>query len=195
MMSVADAFNKALAFVSDSSPIGKRAWNVVLAAVRTGNLAVNTPHNEHGRTLLHCAAHVTVTQLLALGASPAQPDAYGFLPLHFAMRSLQKFRMLSAGGFLAHDTTGFTPLHLLAQEIMVASPDADLMNVLQWMVEQPECAVNAENRIGFTALDILGDMAETADAREVVRTAMEQRTRWSSLRAAWIATVAVAVSG
>jgi hypothetical protein len=62
-------------------------------------------------------------------------------------------------------------------------------------VNQPECALDAVNEEGRTALDILDDMAETAAARAVLRTAMLERARWSLLRAAWTATVAASVFG
>jgi hypothetical protein len=137
-------------------------------------------------------------ELLDLGALPTATDNNGLLPIYFAASTIhdpvKKCKLLPLGHLAVGAGTQLgTPLHLVAFHMRYHyNLRKCMMKVLQWMVDQPECALGAVNKEGRTALDILGDMAETAAARDVLRTAMEQRARWSTLRAAWTATVAAA---
>jgi hypothetical protein len=194
---------------SFSTAEGREAWRTALDAVRAGKLAVDTKFPDGiNRTLLHCAAQscstACVQELLQLGASPSVRDDEGSTPMshaiYFSQYALEKCKLLPAADLNVHNMYG-TPLHLAAGALTYLVQQghhlawrqayiARYVDLLQWMVQQPECVVDAVNYSRCTALDILGDMAETAAARAVVRTAMEQRARWSTLRATWTATVA-----
>jgi ankyrin repeat protein len=179
-----------------------------MAAVRAGTVSPDAdwaPLCTGGGTALHFAAKMCsvagMKELLDLGALPAVTDDNGLLPMHYAASTIhdpvKKCELLPRGhlGAGAGIKIG-TPLHLVAFRMRHHDiVRVCMMEVLQWMVNQPECALDAVNEEGRTALDILDDMAETAAARAVLRTAMLERARWSLLRAAWTATVAASVFG
>jgi ankyrin repeat protein len=183
----------------------RRAWQSFMAAVRVGTVSPDAnwaPLCTGGGTALHFAAKMCsvagMKELLDLGALPAVTDDNGFLPMHYAASTIhdpvKKCELLPLKHLAAGAETKIgTPLHLVAFRMRHHDiVRVCMMDVLQWMVNQPECAVDAVNKEGRTALDILDDMAETAAARGVLRAAMEQQARWSLLRTAWTATVAIA---
>jgi hypothetical protein len=161
-----------------------------------------------GKTLLHFAAGncsaACVKRLLELGASPSVRDMNDQTPMHLAAASYQalaKCKLLPPCDLNAHDDRLDTPLHIVTWNIrhMKHSPariaKSGILDVLQWMVQQPECALDDVNWLGATSTSILllatnDGNAVMSTACGVVQTAMEQRARWSTLRAAWTATVA-----
>jgi hypothetical protein len=192
---------------SFSTTEGREAWAVALAAVRMGTLPVDTKfHMGGGRTLLHCAAQSCSTacmqELLQLGASPSARDNAGSTPMHFATcfgkYALEKCKLLPVADLNARNTHG-TSLHAVVHNLTFLAKGGysyalrqELVELLQWMVQQPECALDAVDHRDLTALDMLSEEQSTAAARDVVRTAVEQRARWSTLRATWTAAVAAA---
>jgi ankyrin repeat protein len=176
-----------------------------MAAVRVGTVSPDAdwaPLCTGGGTALHFAAKMCsvagMKELLDLGALPTATDDNGLFPMHYAASTIHdpvaKCDLLPRGHLAAGAGTRLgTPLHLVAlrlrhYDIMRVC----MMEVLQWMVDQPECVLDAVNREGCTALDMLSEEQSTAAARDVVQSAMEQRARWRTLRTTWTATVAVA---
>jgi len=148
-----------------------------------------------------------VKRLLELGASPSVRDMDDQTPMHLAADSYQalaKCKLLPVCDLNAHDNRFDTPLHTVTWRIrhLSYSPaqiaKSGVLDVLQWMVQQPECVLDAVSWLGATSTSILllattnGNTA-VSTACGVVQTAKEQRTRWSPLRAAWTGAVAGAV--
>jgi len=189
------------------------AFTVVLAAVQTGDLHVDFRCGMSRKTLLHVAAArgsvFTMRRLLELGALPSVKDAEGRVPMHHAVTSwrnstgqcdaLEKCKLLPVAD-LSDNTSVQTPLWFLAQHLLVrGSTDSTaphmvlkLVQLLQWIVDQPECELNKVDDGGRTLTDVLNFYTGMAPYALVVRTATEQRARWSLLRATWIASVAAA---
>ena len=188
----------------------RKPWEVVLAAVKTGKLSVNAAE-ARGKTLLHFAAEncsaACVKRLLELGASPSVRDMDDQTPMHLAADSYQalaKCKLLPSCDLNAHDNRFDTPLHIVTWEIrhLSYSPariaKSGILDMLQWMVQQPECVLDDVNWLGATSTSILllatnDGNAVMSTACGVVQTAKEQRARWSPLRAAWTGAVVAAV--
>jgi hypothetical protein len=187
------------------------AFTIVLAVVQTGDLHVDFRCGIYRKTLLHVAAArgsvFTMRRLLELGAMPSVKDAEGRVPMHCAVTSwrnstgqcdaLEKCKLLPVAD-LSNYTSGQTPLWLLAHHLLVrGSTDSTaphmvlkLVQLLQWIVDQPECELNKVDDGGRTSADVLNFYIGMAPYALVVRTAMAQRARWSTLRAAWTGAVA-----
>ena len=189
----------------DDSPPGRCAWQMVLEAIAAGKMAVDTTWEPETKTLLHYAAlscsAAVVKRLLDLGASPSLLDGSGHLPMRYAANcltddALDKCRMLPVTD-LGHEnsTGGNTPLHIVA-----TFPRCELSQhfreVLQWMLDQPECDIDAADVRGVTAADLLAARAHR-DPRPLamLRAARAERARWTPQRAAWTGAVAVGVAG
>jgi hypothetical protein len=184
---------------------GCDAWQMVLNAVATGKMSADKGFNGITR-LLHAAAGgwsvVYVQQLLKLGASPSPANYMGATPMHLAAGSgldtVAKCKLLPRSDLSACDKQLNTPLHSVIGSLRVDQRNAkELLDALQWMVEQPECSLDSKNCHGYSALDMLVlfpeyAFRECAAARAVLRTAMAQQARRSQLRTTWIATVAAA---
>jgi hypothetical protein len=192
------------------------AFTIVLAAVQTGDLHVDFRCGMYRKTLLHFAAArgsvFTMRRLLELGALPSVKDAAGCVPMHCAVTSwrnstgqcdaLEKCKLLPVAD-LSDNTSGQTPLWLLAQHLLACGGTDStaphmvlkLVQLLQWIVDQPECALNKVDDAGRTSTDVLNFYTGMAPYALVVRTATEQRARWSLLRAEWTAAVTIAVAG
>jgi hypothetical protein len=203
----------------DTSEQGRLVWQIVLRAVEAGKLAVDRPVTRMSELLLlhHAAEFCSVgvmQRLLQLGAPPSQRDCVGHTPMHYAAKSrreaLAKCKLLPVADLAsltnhAHET----PLHVLAWNLrrLLLQPVGALeparaerfggceaaavhLEVLEWMLDQPECPIDAANCYGdLTAAHLLGGTS----ARAMVRTAQAARARWTPLRAAWTGVVGAAL--
>jgi hypothetical protein len=71
-----------------------------------------------------------------------------------------------------------------------------LVQVLQWMLDQPECPIYDYDGHGRTVADVFSCNPAYARPLAMVRAAEAARRRWTPLRAAWtkaVAAVAVAI--
>jgi hypothetical protein len=191
------------------SPVGRRAWELVLAAVEAGEMAVNqTFQQRSNRTLLHFAAwHASAAvmrRLLELGASPSPRDADGYVPMHLAAAScydaLEKCKMLPAADLECRkdrEDRGefYSPLHFIAESVLIwcNEPNGErCLEVLQWMLDQPECPIHRRDGLGRTVADMFSSKSKYARPLAMVRAAEAARRRWTPLRAAWTGVAAVA---
>lgn len=78
----------------------------------------------------------------------------------------------------------------------ICDPDAvALLEVFQWMLNQPECPLDAVNSDGQTAGDYLsGSGAHFARPLAMLQAAQAARARWTVLRAAWTGAVGAVAS-
>jgi hypothetical protein len=184
---------------SDDEGFGATAWAAVLTAVEAGTLDVNVVY--YRRSLLsyaatHCSATV-VKRLLHLGASPSVEDKYGTRPMHKAVLGghdvVAKCAMLPPGDLACQSKLFGTPLHECAFWLKRWAPPHELfdkyLEVLQWMLAQPECPVRGADIYGRTAMDILNGSEHCSKARDMLAAELARRARWTALRAAWIGVV------
>jgi hypothetical protein len=176
------------------------AWQAVFTAIETGWLS-----QDDVPTLLHHAVQLcsvgTLRYVLQLGLPPSSRDEDGWLPMHYAAKSrrgaLEKCKLLPVTDLACRTVgTNETPLHVLAQflrRLLTPSVDPDavaLLQVFQWMVEQPECPLDAVNSDGKTAGDYLsGCGAHFARPLAMLQAAQAARARWTPLRTAWTGAV------
>jgi hypothetical protein len=207
--------NEALEYIvnrqaSDLYSIGRRAWELVLAAVEAGEIAVDQTFRPRNRTLLHFAAwHASAAvmrRLLDLGALPSPRDVYGYVPMHLAVTScydaLEKCKMLPVADLERRkDREEFcTPLYLIAELLLIWCLPPNQLNgehrleVLQWMLDQPECPILNRDNYGRTVADMFSRKSEYARPLAMVRAAEAAQRRWSPLRAVWTGAVAAAGS-
>jgi hypothetical protein len=200
---------------SDLSTAGCGAWKLVLAAVEAGEMAVDQTFRRcSNRTLLHFAAwHASAAvmrRLLDLGALPSPRDADGYVPMHLAATSsydvLEKCKMLPAADLECRITRNgiYSPLYLITQSLLIwclprcmpsgMSRGERLVQVLQWMLDQPECPIYDYDGHGCTVADVFSRNPAYARPLAMVRAAEAARRRWTPLRAVWTGAVA-AVAG
>jgi hypothetical protein len=206
---------------------GRCAWQAVFDAIEAKQLDVNdTAWSYRDESLLHRAADnasvAVMRRLLAMGASPSMRNCYGHVPLHLAAISvyepLEKCRLLPATDLTCLDNCycPATPLQYVANRLWDNTgrhfePNAaiklecelevqQLLQVLQWMVDQPECPTRAcDGFYGRNAESVLfGDARrnpefahEVEQALAIYRAAEDVRVRWSPPRAAWTGAAAV----
>jgi hypothetical protein len=193
---------------SDLYPAGSAAWTLILAAIEAGTLHVETKRGPWA--LLHCAAFfcsaTVFKRLLDLGASPSVADKYGTRPMHLAVQGgydvVAKCAMLPLGDLACLSELFGTPLHACVAKVIVWAPplrlghDHDVfdkyLDVLQWMLAQPECPVGGADIFGRTAMDILNGKENCGEARDMFAAELARRARWTALRAAWVGGVVVA---
>jgi hypothetical protein len=209
---------------------GRCAWQAVFDAIEAKQLDVNdTAWSYRDESLLHRAADnasaAVMQRLLAMGASPSMRNCYGHVPLHLAAISvyepLEKCKLLPAADLTSLDNCycPVTPLQYVANRLRDNTgrhfePNAmaiklecelevqQLLQVLQWMVDQPECDLHARDEHGRTVAEMLADdntrggaaaVAQRRHALAVVRAAEAARRRWAPLRAAWTGALVSAI--
>jgi hypothetical protein len=207
-MSFEDAF---YSMMGRETNVNDEAWSIVLAAVQSGEVSVDYTWGMFNTSLLHYACRKgsvsTVRRLLNLGASPSLKNDIDVVAMHYAIVSwwtcpaqcggelenaLEKCKMLPVADLSSCAETFGTPLRLLLAHLARRgrAGNFEFMQLLQWVVNQPECALDNVQGV----LDVLTKHPGTAPYALIVQTAMEQRARWSLLRAAWTGAVAGAAS-
>jgi len=173
---------------------GHRAWDMVLSAIEAGKLPVDVNNNsllcvaaEHGHPAL-------MRRLLELGAPSSRCDTFGRVAMHWAALSdnggLEKCKMLPVKdlGYCASGCVSGTPLHYVAKVLCCMPPWFPLqlerrLEVLQWMLDQPECPIYNRDDRGRTVADIFADGPVYARPLAMVRAAEAAQRRWTPLRA------------
>jgi hypothetical protein len=177
---------------------------MVLEAVAAGKMAVDTTWRPETKTLLHYAARscsaAVVQRLLELGASPSLLDGSGHPPMRYAANcltddALHKCKLLPVTDLGQQCNSGSRPLHIVAS--LPFSESSQLFwEVLQWMVDQPECDIDAVDNRGHTAADLVA-ASVYCDPRSLAMLRAERaaRARWTPLRAAWTGAVGAVAAG
>jgi hypothetical protein len=139
--------------------------------------------------------------LVDLGASPSLRDRAGRVPMHLAARShseaLLKCKMLPVADCgKQFNNSGHTPLLDVMWNMYILYYETTehverLEEVLQWMLDQPECVIDAPDPNGFTPFQAFVGSGRGARPMAMLRAARAERARWSPLRAVWTENVAV----
>ena len=183
-----------------------QAWAALLAKVASGELHPDARSSyEFNGVLLHVAArHSTASvmlELLKLNATPSATNAYKELPMHVAVLNknepLEICKLLPARGLAAVDLYTQSPLHSLVYRCLGDPYNERLLKVLAWMLDQPECPLEARNSFTHPLLDVCKCYAEKMPASPKIAAMLTdaiaaRRRRWTPARATWIA-AAVAI--
>jgi hypothetical protein len=199
-----------------STAYNAEAWVAVLDEVAAGTLHPDAVDARDGRTLMHGAARApcpvsVMARLLELGASPSILGEDGNPPMFTVFtyelcnnpwlgrpEFVDKIKLLPPADLAVLDRRcGQSCLHLLALAIRsrgVRYDNAYLMDALLWVLDQPECPVEASLRSSKWPRDTaLSELRGTREPERAIRAAMEARkawaARWSLLRAAWTGAV------
>ncbi len=130
---------------------------------------------------------VVIQKLLDMGMSPAYLNCLDLNAAHMVAGFCDNVQllMLLPLEMLTHTSAvGFTPLHIAVRDKRV--------QVVQWMLEQPCCPVDARNMHGHTAEQY--SFGRSGPAAEAIRAAFAAHRRWTALRAAWVAAAAAAAA-
>lgn len=129
---------------------------------------------------------VIMQKLLNLGMNPAKLTYRGWSAAHMAAscNSVDMLMLLPPESLSRTTFAGSTPLHLAVHR--------NYVQVVQWLLEQPCCPVDAKNMYGRTAEE--DNYYNCGVAAEAIRAAFVAHRRWTALRAVWVAAVAPAAA-